>query len=76
LKDQEEQPAGSHSLKMIEGYIKEGVSTEYLDKIIDGIIPATMAPYLPAWGTMVFLNLAVFHQTKWFATVYPPLLSF
>jgi len=37
-----------NSLKMIEGYIKEGVSTEYLDKIIHeytldhGAIPATL----------------------------------
>lgn len=60
------QLAGS-TLKMIEGYIKEGVSTEYLDKIIEeymrdnGAIPATLGYHGYPKSSCISLNEVVCH---------------
>jgi methionyl aminopeptidase len=54
-------------LKMIEGYIKEGVSTEYLDNIIEeyirdhGAIPATLGYHGYPKSSCISLNEVVCH---------------
>lgn len=57
----------ANTLKMIEGYIKEGVSTEYLDKIIEeyirdnGAIPATLGYHGYPKSCCISLNEVVCH---------------
>lgn len=56
-----------NTLKMIEGYIKEGVSTEYLDNIIEqymrdnGAIPATLGYHGYPKSSCISLNEVVCH---------------